>query len=111
MQGRAADGRHEGGVRELGCLTMLRGGGVNGQGMGPRGWWGGQGGARPIRLASPPASPNRQPPVPQEYHKLLVQRLKEQRERRSESLAKKRALRQASVASKEAPAAAAAPKA
>lgn len=37
----------------------------------------------------------------QEYHKLLVQRLKEQRERRSESLAKKRALRQASVASKE----------
>lgn len=40
-----------------------------------------------------------------EYHKLLVQRLKEQRERRSESLAKKRALRQASVASKEAPAA------
>eukprot|EP00195_Chlamydomonas_chlamydogama_P017847 CAMPEP_0202896230 /NCGR_PEP_ID=MMETSP1392-20130828/5242_1 /ASSEMBLY_ACC=CAM_ASM_000868 /TAXON_ID=225041 /ORGANISM="Chlamydomonas chlamydogama, Strain SAG 11-48b" /LENGTH=252 /DNA_ID=CAMNT_0049581499 /DNA_START=77 /DNA_END=835 /DNA_ORIENTATION=+ len=36
-----------------------------------------------------------------EYHKLLVQRLKEQRERRSESLAKKRALRQASVASKE----------
>jgi hypothetical protein len=42
-----------------------------------------------------------------EYHKLLVQRIKEQRERRSESLAKKRALRQASVASKEAPAAAA----
>lgn len=41
-----------------------------------------------------------------EYHKLLVQRIKEQRERRSESLAKKRALRQASVASKEAPAAA-----
>jgi len=38
-----------------------------------------------------------------EYHKLLVQRIKEQRERRSESLAKKRALRQASVASKEAP--------
>ncbi|KAL6761474.1 ribosomal protein S6e-domain-containing protein [Haematococcus lacustris] len=37
-----------------------------------------------------------------EYHKLLVQRLKEQRERRSESLAKKRAIRQASVASKEA---------
>jgi len=37
-----------------------------------------------------------------EYHKLLLQRLKEQRERRSESLAKKRALRQASVASKEA---------
>mmetsp|Transcript_32455 Transcript_32455/g.70174 ORF Transcript_32455/g.70174 Transcript_32455/m.70174 type:complete len:252 (+) Transcript_32455:16-771(+) len=37
-----------------------------------------------------------------EYHKLLMQRLKEQRERRSESLAKKRALRQASVASKEA---------
>ena len=36
-----------------------------------------------------------------DYHKLLVQRLKEQRERRSESLAKKRALRQASVASKE----------
>jgi len=42
----------------------------------------------------------------QEYHKLLVQRLKEQRERRSESLAKKRALRQASVASKEGAAAA-----
>eukprot|EP00798_Chlamydomonas_sp_ICE-L_P011301 gene11301-18938_t len=40
-----------------------------------------------------------------DYHKLLVQRLKEQRERRSESLAKKRAIRQASVASKEAPAA------
>eukprot|EP00199_Chlamydomonas_sp_CCMP681_P005624 CAMPEP_0119105854 /NCGR_PEP_ID=MMETSP1180-20130426/3702_1 /TAXON_ID=3052 ORGANISM="Chlamydomonas cf sp, Strain CCMP681" /NCGR_SAMPLE_ID=MMETSP1180 /ASSEMBLY_ACC=CAM_ASM_000741 /LENGTH=252 /DNA_ID=CAMNT_0007091023 /DNA_START=67 /DNA_END=825 /DNA_ORIENTATION=+ len=37
-----------------------------------------------------------------DYHKLLVQRLKEQRERRSESLAKKRALRQASVASKDA---------
>jgi small subunit ribosomal protein S6e len=37
-----------------------------------------------------------------EYHKLLVQRLKEERERRSESLAKKRAIRQASVASKEA---------
>lgn len=37
-----------------------------------------------------------------EYHKLLVQRLKEQRERRSESLAKKRAMRMASVASKEA---------
>jgi small subunit ribosomal protein S6e len=37
-----------------------------------------------------------------DYHKLLVQRLKEQRERRSESLAKKRALRMASVASKEA---------
>ncbi|PRW44963.1 40S ribosomal S6 isoform B [Chlorella sorokiniana] len=37
-----------------------------------------------------------------EYHKLLVQRLKEQRERRSESLAKKRAIRMASVASKEA---------
>ncbi len=37
-----------------------------------------------------------------EYHKLLVSRLKEQRERRSESLAKKRAIRQASVASKEA---------
>ncbi|GAX78432.1 hypothetical protein CEUSTIGMA_g5873.t1 [Chlamydomonas eustigma] len=36
-----------------------------------------------------------------DYHKLLLQRLKEQRERRSESLAKKRALRQASVASKE----------
>ena len=38
----------------------------------------------------------------QEYHKMLVTRLKEQRERRSESLAKKRAIRQASVASKEA---------
>jgi small subunit ribosomal protein S6e len=37
-----------------------------------------------------------------EYHKLLMSRLKEQRERRSESLAKKRAIRQASVASKEA---------
>lgn len=37
-----------------------------------------------------------------EYHKLLVGRLKEQRERRSESLAKKRAIRQASVASKDA---------
>lgn len=37
-----------------------------------------------------------------EYHKLLVTRLKEQRERRSESLAKKRAIRMASVASKEA---------
>lgn len=37
-----------------------------------------------------------------EYHKVLMQRLKEQRERRSESLAKKRALRSASVASKEA---------
>ncbi|KAI8464762.1 MAG: ribosomal protein S6e-domain-containing protein [Monoraphidium minutum] len=36
-----------------------------------------------------------------EYHKLLVQRIKEQRERRSESLAKKRAVRMASVASKE----------
>jgi hypothetical protein len=36
-----------------------------------------------------------------EYHKLLMARLKEQRERRSESLAKKRALRSASVASKE----------
>jgi len=36
-----------------------------------------------------------------EYHKLLVQRLKEQRERRSESLAKKRAMRMASQASKE----------
>jgi small subunit ribosomal protein S6e len=33
---------------------------------------------------------------------MLVTRLKEQRERRSESLAKKRAIRQASVASKEA---------
>lgn len=32
----------------------------------------------------------------QAYHKLLVSRLKEQRERRSESLAKKRAIRQAS---------------
>lgn len=40
-----------------------------------------------------------------EYHKLLVQRTKEARERRSESMAKKRAIRQASVASKEAPAA------
>uniref|UniRef100_A0A7S1SLA5 40S ribosomal protein S6 n=1 Tax=Tetraselmis chuii TaxID=63592 RepID=A0A7S1SLA5_9CHLO len=37
-----------------------------------------------------------------EYHKLLVLRLKEQRERRSESLAKKRAMRMASQASKEA---------
>eukprot|EP00882_Tetradesmus_deserticola_P000093 GHRQ01000104.1.p1 GENE.GHRQ01000104.1~~GHRQ01000104.1.p1 ORF type:complete len:248 (+),score=140.99 GHRQ01000104.1:48-791(+) len=37
-----------------------------------------------------------------EYHKLLVQRLKEQRERRSESLAKKRAMRMASQASKDA---------
>jgi small subunit ribosomal protein S6e len=37
-----------------------------------------------------------------EYHKVLVQRLKEQRERRSESLAKKRAIRMASQASKEA---------
>jgi hypothetical protein len=36
-----------------------------------------------------------------EYHKLLVQRIKEQRERRSESLAKKRATRMASQASKE----------
>ena len=38
-----------------------------------------------------------------DYHKLLMQRLKEQRERRSESLAKKRAVRMASQASKEAP--------
>jgi small subunit ribosomal protein S6e len=37
-----------------------------------------------------------------DYHKLLVQRLKEARERRSESLAKKRAVRAASQASKEA---------
>mmetsp|Transcript_25586 Transcript_25586/g.71550 ORF Transcript_25586/g.71550 Transcript_25586/m.71550 type:complete len:249 (+) Transcript_25586:142-888(+) len=37
-----------------------------------------------------------------EYHKLLTLRLKEQRERRSESLAKKRALRMASQASREA---------
>lgn len=37
-----------------------------------------------------------------EYHKLLMTRLKEERERRSESLAKKRAIRQASLASKEA---------
>ena len=36
-----------------------------------------------------------------EYHRVLVTRLKEQRERRSESLAKKRALRMASTASKE----------
>jgi len=36
-----------------------------------------------------------------EYHKLLVQRLKESRERRSESLAKKRALQRASQASKD----------
>jgi small subunit ribosomal protein S6e len=36
-----------------------------------------------------------------EYHKVLVQRIKEQRERRSESLAKKRATRMASLASKE----------
>ena len=36
-----------------------------------------------------------------DYHKLLVTRLKEQRERRSESLAKKRAVRQASQASKD----------
>lgn len=35
----------------------------------------------------------------QAYHKLLVSRLKEQRERRSESLAKKRAIRQASQVS------------
>lgn len=35
----------------------------------------------------------------QEYHKLIVSRLKEQRERRSESLAKKRAVRMASQAS------------
>jgi small subunit ribosomal protein S6e len=35
-----------------------------------------------------------------EYHKLLVSRLKEARERRSESLAKKRAVQQASQASK-----------
>ena len=34
-----------------------------------------------------------------EYHKLLMSRLKEQRERRSESLAKKRAVRMASQAS------------
>lgn len=34
-----------------------------------------------------------------EYHKLIVSRLKEQRERRSESLAKKRAIRMASQAS------------
>ena len=37
-----------------------------------------------------------------EYHKLLVSRLKAARERRSESIAKKRAVRAASVASKEA---------
>ncbi|KAK9838230.1 hypothetical protein WJX84_011047 [Apatococcus fuscideae] len=37
-----------------------------------------------------------------EYHKLITQRLKEQRERRSESIAKKRAVRMASQASKEA---------
>ena len=37
-----------------------------------------------------------------EYHKLLVGRMKEERERRSESLAKKRAIRVASQASKEA---------
>lgn len=37
-----------------------------------------------------------------DYHKLLTLRLKEQRERRSESLAKKRALRMASQASREA---------
>ncbi len=36
------------------------------------------------------------------YHKLVMQRLKEQRERRSESLAKKRAVRMASQASSEA---------
>ena len=36
-----------------------------------------------------------------EYHKLITQRLKEQRERRSESIAKKRAIRMASQASKE----------
>jgi small subunit ribosomal protein S6e len=36
----------------------------------------------------------------QEYHKVLVQRLKEQRERRSESLAKKRSLIQKSQAGK-----------
>lgn len=34
-----------------------------------------------------------------EYHKMIVSRLKEQRERRSESLAKKRAIRMASQAS------------
>ena len=37
----------------------------------------------------------------QAYHKLIVTRLKEQRERRSESLAKKRAVRQASQASRD----------
>ena len=37
----------------------------------------------------------------QEYHKLIVSRLKEQRERRSESLAKKRAIRMASQASQQ----------
>lgn len=37
----------------------------------------------------------------QEYHKLIVSRLKEQRERRSESLAKKRAIRMASQASEQ----------
>lgn len=36
-----------------------------------------------------------------EYHKVLMQRLKEARERRSESLAKKRAMRMASQASKQ----------
>lgn len=39
-----------------------------------------------------------------EYRKVLLTRLKEERERRSESLAKKRAVRQASIASKEQPA-------
>ena len=36
-----------------------------------------------------------------EYHKILTTRLREQRERRSESLAKKRALRMASQASRD----------
>ena len=54
-------------------------------------------------LALPHLVPPLAPPLQAaDYHKLLVQRLKEQRERRSESLAKKRALRMASVASKEA---------
>ena len=52
----------------------------------------------------PPTHTHTTTPRPQasDYHKLLVTRLKEQRERRSESLAKKRAVRMASVASKEA---------
>ncbi len=61
------------------------------------------------RASQKKASLERSKQQAQEFHKLLVQRIKEQRERRSESLAKKRALRQASVASKEGAAPAAAP--